>query len=95
VVRLSEGWAKQNVGGSEIRLQQLRPRGQPFGKGWKQIRDDMFVRVVIRVHFTGELDMPRVDHTFDGKCLLLRFAQRWQEHAGQDRDNGDDHQEFD
>jgi hypothetical protein len=31
----------------------------------------------------------------DGDAFLLRLAEGWQQHAGQDRNDGDDHQQFD
>jgi hypothetical protein len=52
-------------------------------------------RVVVGVHVVGDPDLLLVAGALDLGRLRLRPAQRREEHAGQDRDDGDDHQQFD
>ncbi len=51
--------------------------------------------VVIGVHPNGQTEIAEVAVTPDRNRFAFGFRQGRQEHAGEDRDDGDDHQEFD
>lgn len=53
------------------------------------------IPIVIRVQLHEERDLLQVVHARNGLPLGLGLAQGRQEHAGQDGDDGDHHQEFD
>ena len=50
---------------------------------------------VLRVLNPRQRQLPRVVHAHDALRLLLGLAQRRQEHAGQDRDDRNPHQQLD
>ncbi len=50
---------------------------------------------VIRVHTPRQRELTDVVLTVSTLGLLLRPPQRWQKHAGQNRDHGDHHQQLD
>ena len=39
--------------------------------------------------------LPLIVEAGDGAALVLGARERWQEQRGEDRDDGDDHQQFD
>jgi hypothetical protein len=51
--------------------------------------------IVIGVHVIAEILLPLVAHTSHGVGLNFGAAQRWQEHAGENGNDRDDHQQFD
>ena len=51
--------------------------------------------MVVDIEPPAEHELPAVVHALNTGGLGLRFGQRRQEHAGQNGDDGDDHQQFD
>ncbi len=86
--------ANQNIGRRKVGLKELKPGGQALGIGRENVSDDMFVGVVISIHFTRQKYLPAVADTLDGMSLLLCFAQCWQQHTSQNCNNRDDDQQF-
>jgi hypothetical protein len=51
--------------------------------------------VVVHRHFEAEDDLPLIAQALDAARLFLRLGQRGQEQASEDRDNGDNDEQFD
>ena len=54
----------------------------------------MFV-VILRVHGKSDSDLSQVGKTGALARLLARLCEDWEEDGGENRDNGDDDEEFD
>ena len=54
-----------------------------------------FVIEIAGIKNPGKLQLFSVAHAPKALGFGLRFGERWQQHARQDRDNGNDHQQFD
>jgi hypothetical protein len=53
------------------------------------------VILVRRPGFERERDLALIIHTLDLGCLGFGFRQGWKQHASEDRDNRDHHQQLD
>jgi len=53
------------------------------------------VIVIARIHDPGKGKLPRIVHAGDAESFLLRFGKNGQEHSRENRDNGDDEEQFD
>ena len=84
-----------DVGGTQVRLQQLKPGDQPLRIRRKNVRDDMLAVVLVRVKFSREHDLARVAETGNGLRFRFGLGQRGQQHRGKNRDDGDDHEQLD
>ena len=65
-----------------------------LSEGQAEIGNEL-VGVVIFVHEPGELELPEIVETCNAVRLRLGLSQRGQEHPCENRNDGDDDQEFD
>jgi hypothetical protein len=53
------------------------------------------VCVVHCVHLEGEANLPIIVEATRSLCFAFRIGQGWQEHPGQNGNDGNDHEELD
>ena len=58
-------------------------------------RHDDSVVIVQLIHLPSEHELLGIIHAHNALSLALGLCQGGQEHAGQNRDDGDNHQQFD
>ena len=73
------GWADENVGGVQVRVEQFVPRVKDLGVGRVHEDDDILVVVVGRVHFAGQQDLLVVVDAVGLVGLRLGLGQRRQQ----------------
>ena len=53
------------------------------------------VSKIIHVHHSGQAPVPHIRRAFNLEGFAFRFCQRGQKQSSEDRDDGNDHEEFD
>ncbi len=87
--------AKEDIGGLLVRMQKIEPCS-PFHIAAADCKGGGVASIkIIGINPGSQRHLSHIVHTTDLFGLFLGLGKRRKEHAGQNRDDGDDDQEFD
>ncbi len=95
VILLEEGRAVEDGAAAAVLHKGIRGGGGKIPRPIRSAAIGEPFTVVIGVHPNGQTEVAEVAVTLDRDRFALGFRQGGQEHAGENCDDGDDHQEFD